>query len=192
MVIKVVKLELILIQFDTKLAKNDNWKIFFRAVWTKMRSARRSKQRASREAKMSRHSWQTWLEIRMGASLIVLLFSCSSFCSTFHIIFHIKHDWRSGFLSWFSVFLHLLAAFCFLICNISFDLIDHIYLSFDFIDSFYLSFDTIDHFYLIFDIIAPFNLSIIHLFNWSALIDEDKDLGQVTKIIKILILNFFW
>ena len=79
-----------------------------------------------------------------------------------------------------------------MICNISFDLIDHIYLSFDFIDSFYLSFDTIDHFYLIFDIIAPFNLSIIHLFNWSALIDEDKDLGQVTKIIKILILNFFW
>ena len=37
----------------------------------------------------------------------------------------------------------------------------------------------------------PFHLSIIHLFNWSALIDEDKDLGQVTKIIKILILIFF-
>ena len=28
---------------------------------------------------------------------------------------------------------------------------------------------------------GPFSLSIIHLFNWSALIDEDKDLGQVLQ-----------
>ena len=73
-------------------------------------------------------------------------------------------------------------AFSFLICNISFDIIDHFYLSFDIIDPFYQSLDIID----------PFNLSIIHLFNWSALIDEDKDLGQVTNIIKIPILIFFW